>query len=81
MNKSHFWVTQYNKQGDLIEIKILDGSESTIERWKFNIADKKTATRVMRILKEQYGFSPEIPAKPVGILEKEKDLNWLRDNE
>ncbi len=79
MGRNHFWVSKYNKQGDLIEIKILDGNENTIEKWKFNIGDKKTAAKVLRILKEQYGFSPELKAR--SILEKEKDLNWLREKE
>jgi len=79
MEKNHFWVTSYQKQGDLIEIKILDGSESTIEKWKFNLADKKTGAKVMRTLKEQYGFSPEMSSQ--SIFDKEKDLKWLKERE
>jgi hypothetical protein len=75
MGKNHFWLSQ-DYEGDLIEIKVLNGSESTIEKWKFNINDNKTASKVLKILRNKYGFNPNLKE---GLLDKERDLKWLQD--
>lgn len=69
MGKRHYWVG-YKREGETLEINVKDASGSKIETWECNIKDKKTSTKILKILKEKYGFKPEIP-------QKEKDLTWL----
>lgn len=80
MPKKHYWVG-YTRTDDTIEITVKDSSQRKLESWEFNISDKNSGTKVMKTLKEAYGFSPEIPleksinANPKKI---DKDLDWLR---
>ena len=77
MGKNHFWINPYfGGEGDLIEIKVLNGSEAVVEKWKFNLKDKQAAAKVMNILKEKYGFEVDLKR---GVLETERDLRWLKE--
>ncbi len=73
MGKNHYWIG-YQRQDDTIEVTIKDSSGARIESWEINMNDKKAGTKMMRMLKEKYNFSPEIPSEK----SINKDLDWLK---
>lgn len=73
MGKRHYWVG-YKREGETIEIKVKDFSGAVIESYECDIQDKKTSTKILKILKEKYGFNPQITKK---ILD-DKDMKWLK---
>ena len=76
MVKKKYWVGRI-REGNTVEIKVKDGSEALLDWWEFNINDKKTAKKVMNIIRLKYGF--DISDK---IMEqKDTDMDWLLGNE
>lgn len=48
----------YRRNGEVIEVTIRAHDGTRIESRKCNIADEKEATRLLKWLKEKYGFAP-----------------------
>lgn len=72
----------YGRSGDIIEIIVKDSSDSKIDSWKFNTADKKLGTKIMNHILRKYGFSPSVtPEESVNELTKPKNdfLNLKAD--
>ena len=63
------------RNGSIIEFVVRDDSGAKIETQKCPIKDKKKATWIMRMLKEKYGFVPEIKnERSVSFMESERNL-------
>lgn len=52
------WV-QYDRTGEIIEIKVRDWSGRILDKFVFNGSDSKRFGKVMKILKDSYGFTPK----------------------
>lgn len=52
------WV-QYDRTGEIVEIKVRDFSGRILDKFVFNGSDSKRFGKVMNILKEAYGFEPK----------------------
>lgn len=76
--KKQKWM-QYGRRGNIIEIKIKDESDRTIDFFKCN--NKEAFKTIAKILKNKYGFdfTPEIDVNGSVNTEKqiENEKNWL----
>lgn len=72
--KQHHWVKFY-KKGEIIEITLKEASGAKIESWKVGWNDKKRLRQIFRTLKMGYGIV--LPTEK--DLEKDKDLDWLKE--
>lgn len=52
------WV-EYGRGGEIVEIIVRECSGRKLDRFVFNGLDSKRFGKVLKILKEAYGFSPE----------------------
>ena len=72
--KTQEWI-EYKRRRDIIEIIIKDASEVKIMHFKcFN---QKDYSRVIKLIKDKYGYSPEIN-KEDSINYKKKDSKYVR---
>lgn len=67
----------YNRSNDLIEIVERDATNQKTGSWKFNVADKKLANKILSHLIQKYGFKPEITPEE-SVNSKKKD--WIDIN-
>ena len=69
---------EYERSGDVIEIIIKDFSDRRIDRFRFNGSDKKAFARVLKTIKDVYGFYPKFPEieedESINQLEKEREI-------
>lgn len=72
MAKYHNWI-RYGQDGMTAEIIVRDENGSKIESFKVNLDDKKAIRKVIRILKEKFGFDFSFKWD-----HKNRDLEWLR---
>lgn len=70
--KKHSWLS-YGSQGDIIKIEICSSDGQKIDNFQTN--NRKDYGRILKIIKDKYGFSPEIEIEHRVNYEKEKD--WL----
>lgn len=73
-NKSD-WIN-YSRRGEIIEILIRDQSGAKVGTFKAN--NQKDYSKVLRIIKDKYGYKPESEIKDSPNFDKEK--NWLKSN-
>lgn len=71
--KKHAWMN-YGSQGEIIEFIIKDGSGSNIDKFKCN--NQKDYSRVIHLIKQKYGYSPNTRDE----LEKEQE-DWIKPDE
>ena len=76
--KKHSWI-QYGRQGEIVKIAITDSSGMKIDHFQCN--NNKDYRKILKIIKDKYGFDfkPSIEKRKSQELEKEK--NWLKDEE
>lgn len=72
MFKKHNWMS-YGRKGDIVDIEITDSSGKKIDHFKTN--DKKEYVKIIKLLKDKYGFNPEIDIEESPNFNKEVD--WL----
>jgi len=79
--KKHDWI-HYGRTGDRVKIEVTDCTGRVID--KFSCNDKEDYKKIVKILNDSYGFSPEIPIEKspnyddeLQWLNKHKDKNWL----
>ena len=74
--KRHDW-TRYGSQGEVVEIKITDASGGKLDNFRCN--NNKDYPKVLKIIKDKYGFDPSPEKENSPNLDKEKD--WLEPEE
>lgn len=71
---------EYSRNGDIIEVIIRDSSQRKIDSYKCNLKDKVKSGKIMRFLKDKYGFEPVIPESESINAEEEKEqekIDWI----
>lgn len=48
----------YNRYADFIEVTIKDTTGRKIEKFRCQLNDKKACSRLMKMLRDKYGFEP-----------------------
>ena len=76
--KKHNW-TQYGRQGEVVEIKIMDASGGKIDNFRCN--NNKDYPKVLKIIKDKYGFDPTPEIKVNESPNFNKDKDWLEEEE
>lgn len=71
--KKHNWI-RYGRTGDIVKIQICDSTGRLIDRFQCN--DKKDYRRILKILKDSYGFSPETDIEDSPNYDDE--MQWLK---
>lgn len=71
--KKHNWMS-YGRLGDMIKIEITDNTGRKIDFFQTN--NNKDYAKIIKIIKEKYGFSPEISFNKEEEIKKEQD--WLK---
>lgn len=75
--KKHDW-TQYGRQGEVVEIKIMDASGGKIDNFRCN--NNRDYPKVLKIIKDKYGFDPT-PADAKDSPNFDKGKDWLKPEE
>lgn len=57
-------IIDYNRTGEIVEIKVRDGTGRISEHFVCPVRDKKKYASILNYLKDKYGFEPYIE-KPV----------------
>ena len=70
--KKHNWVS-YGRQGEIIEITVRGQDMQKLDSFRCN--NKKDYGNIIRILKDKYGFSAEVPIEKPQDFQEEQD--WL----
>lgn len=70
--QKHNWIS-YGRQGDVVSIEIKDPTGRRID--SFNTNNNKDYAKILKIIKDKYGFSPEVDVKDSINFDKEK--SWL----
>jgi len=71
--KKHSWM-RYGRQGEIIEIVIKDSSHSKIDFFRCN--NKKDYKKIIKLIRQKYGYSPfEDESKDENKV-LEKDFEW-----
>jgi len=72
----HNWM-QYGRQGEVVEIKIMDASGGKIDNFRCN--NNKDYPKVLKIIKDKYGFDPSPEIKIEDSPNFNKETNWLKE--
>lgn len=73
--KKHNWI-KYGRRGNIIQIDVNESDGAKIDHFKTN--NQKDYARIIKLIEEKYGFSPEIsPEESVNEI-KEQEANWLK---
>lgn len=75
MKKSNNYWVGYNREGNIIQVKVEDTTGRKLDHWSVKMNDAKSIAKMMRILKDKYNFSPEINNSKMN--EDEDELKWL----
>ena len=78
MYKKHEWI-KYGRNDNIINIEIKDSTERKIDSFRCN--NQEDYTRIMKIIKEKYGYSPEIDTNDSVNNKEKKDIDWLGSDE
>lgn len=65
----------YNREGDIIEIIVRDSTGRKIEEVKCNGNDRKRYGQILIMLKEKFGFKPEIDFDE--SINQKKGIDWI----
>ncbi len=79
--KKHDWLN-YNREGYIAELKILEDDGHKVDFFKWNTVDKKSEQQVLYILRRKYGlnFRAEIPPnKSINELKKKEKETFKED--
>ena len=73
----------YQRSGDIIEIRIKDSTGRSTGKFRFNSCDKDQSRKVIEYLKKKYGIDGNIPEADFDELKQaeagEIDWNGLQD--
>lgn len=75
MIKKHNWI-QYGRSGEIVEITLRDSTGAKADFFRVN--NKKDYAKIIKIIKDKYGWSPEIEVDKSVNFNKEKD--WLESD-
>ena len=67
---------EYYRNGEIIEIIVRDYSNAKIETRRCNGSDKKEYTKLLKYLKDKYGFEPLIKFEDDVEGENKDKLDW-----
>ena len=75
MFKKHNFI-KYGRSADIISIEIKDSSDNLIDHFRCN--NNQDYAKIIKILKDKYGFEPEIGVDE--SINAEKEIDWLKSD-
>jgi hypothetical protein len=79
MKKSnHYWVG-YDREGNILTVKVEDTTGRKLDQWSAKMNDPKATGKIMKILHDKYSFTPEVSFdnSPNAKKDDDDELKWL----
>lgn len=70
--KKHSWI-KYGRQGEIVQIKVLDSAGGKIDSFQCN--SNEDYVKILRLIKRKYGYDYKFKEE-----DSKNDINWLKED-